>query len=119
MDSWLFLEHSADQAAHGHDPAEIGRNYPVTLGIVADAKVFSQLAHEAASRKADGSRFAAWQAQIEGWKREWNDFTRPNFDLGGSPPRPERVVKEVRRALPDDGIISLDSGVHHNWFMQF
>ena len=33
--------------------------------------------------------------------------------------RPERVVKEVRAALPDDGIISLDSGVHHNWFMQF
>jgi acetolactate synthase-1/2/3 large subunit len=29
------------------------------------------------------------------------------------------VVQEVRRALPDAGIISLDSGVHHNWFMQF
>ena len=102
------------------DPAEIGRNYPVTLGIMADAKVFlGQLGQEAASRKADGARFSVWQAQIEGWKREWDDFTRPNFNLSGAPLRPERVVTEVRRALPRNGIISLDSGVHHNWFMQF
>ncbi len=102
------------------DPAEIGRNYPVTLGIIADAKVFlGQLGQEAASRKANGARFAAWQAQIEGWKREWDEFTRPNFNLSGAPLRPERVVTEVRKALPRNGIISLDSGVHHNWFMQF
>jgi acetolactate synthase-1/2/3 large subunit len=102
------------------DPAEIGRNYPVTLGIMADAKVFlGQLGQEATHRKADGRRFAAWQAQIEGWKREWDDFTRPNFNLSGAPLRPERVVTEVRKALPRNGIISLDSGVHHNWFMQF
>ena len=102
------------------DPAEIGRNYPVTLGIMADAKVFlGQLGQEAAHRKADGRRFAAWQAQIEGWKREWDEFTRPNFHLSSAPLRPERVVTEVRKALPRNGIISLDSGVHHNWFMQF
>jgi len=102
------------------DPAEIGRNYPVALGIIADAKVFlAQLGQEAAHRKADGRRFAAWQGQIEGWKREWDAFTRPNFNLSGAPLRPERVVTEVRKALPRNGIISLDSGVHHNWFMQF
>ena len=102
------------------DPGEIGRNYPVTLGIIADAKVFlAQLHQEASSRGATGKRFARWQEDIAGWRKEWDTFTRPNFDLSGSPLRPERVVKEVRRALPDDAIISLDSGVHHNWFMQF
>jgi acetolactate synthase-1/2/3 large subunit len=102
------------------DPAEIGRNYPVTLGIIADAKIFlAQVAKEAASRGTSGKRFAAWQETIAGWQREWDAFVKPNFDLSGSPMRPERVVKEVRNALPDDGIISLDSGVHHNWFMQF
>ena len=102
------------------DPSEIGRNYPVALGIVADAKVFlSQLAVELATRNPQRSRHAPWLAAIAGWREEWDAFVRPNFDMGGSPLRPERVVKEVRRALPDDGIISLDSGVHHNWFMQF
>jgi len=102
------------------DPSEIGRNYPVTLGIVADAKVFlSQLLSEIESRQLNGGRFAAWIDSIAGWRKEWDDFTTPNFNLSGAPLRPERVVTEVRRALPDDGIISLDSGVHHNWFMQF
>jgi acetolactate synthase-1/2/3 large subunit len=102
------------------DPTEIGRNYPVTLGILADAQVFlTQLAQEAASRGLSGRRFAPWHELIGGWKREWDVFTRPHFDVSGAPLRPERVVKEVRRALADDAIISLDSGVHHNWFMQF
>ena len=101
------------------DPAEIGRNYPVTLGIIADAKVFlAQVAKEAAGRSASRG-FGPWLETIDGWRREWDAFVKPNFDLSGSPLRPERVVKEVRNALPDDGIISLDSGVHHNWFMQF
>jgi acetolactate synthase-1/2/3 large subunit len=103
------------------DPSEIGRHYPVTVGILADAKVFlAQLAQEATQRRiARSGRLAKWNEMIDGWRREWEAFTSPNFDIGGSPLRPERVVKEVRKALPDDGIISLDSGVHHNWFMQF
>jgi len=102
------------------DQNEIGRNYPVALGIIADAKVFlGQLHGEAVSRKLKSDRFGPWLEAIDGWRREWDEFTRPNFDASGSPLRPERVVKEVRAALPDDAIISLDSGVHHNWFMQF
>ncbi|MBK8018265.1 MAG: thiamine pyrophosphate-binding protein [Betaproteobacteria bacterium] len=103
------------------DPSEIGRNYPVALGIVADAKVFlGQLADEARRRNLDTrSRFAPWLEQIRGWQAEWDTFTKPGFDMSGSPLRPERVVKELRIALPDDAIISCDSGVHHNWFMQF
>jgi acetolactate synthase-1/2/3 large subunit len=102
------------------DQNEIGRNYPVALGIISDAKVFlGQLHAEAVSRKLKANRFGAWLEAIDGWRREWDEFTRPNFDASGSPLRPERVVKEVRAALPDDAIISLDSGVHHNWFMQF
>jgi acetolactate synthase-1/2/3 large subunit len=51
------------------DPTEIGRNYPVTLGILADAKVFlAQLAQEAASRGLSGRRFAPWHELIAGGK---------------------------------------------------
>jgi len=102
------------------DQAEIGRNYPVALGIVADAKVFlEQLRNEAVNRKLSGGRFGPWLEAIDGWRREWDEFTRPHFDDSGAPLRPERVVKDIRSALPEDAIISLDSGVHHNWFMQF
>jgi acetolactate synthase-1/2/3 large subunit len=100
------------------DHAELGRNYAPDLGILADAKVFlQQLLAE--GRKADADRRAAWHAEIALWKAEWEKYIRPNFEIHASPIRPERIVADCRAVLPDEAIISLDSGIHHNWFMQF
>ncbi|TBW38958.1 thiamine pyrophosphate-binding protein [Siculibacillus lacustris] len=103
------------------DPTEIGRNYPPTLGIIADAKTFAGqlIAALAERREIDRASFAAWRAEVAGWRAEWEAFVRPNFALDTSPIRPEFVVGALADVLPDDVILSLDSGVHHNWFMQF
>ncbi len=104
------------------DGDEIGRNYPAELGLVADAKVFLRQLIEAV--KEQGAQplhdcYAGWRGQIQEWQREWAKYVEPNFDISGSPLRPERLVRDVQAVLPDDAILSLDSGVHHNWFMQF
>jgi len=102
------------------DITEIGRNYAVELGIVADARTFlRQLLGEIEGRGIERPERGAWLGMIEQWRREWEAFVRPNFALDTTPLRPEPVIAAVRRVLPDDAIISLDSGVHHNWFMQF
>ena len=103
------------------DHAEIGRNYVPDLGILADARTFlRQLLAEAAGRRIDGeAQFRQWQSEIVGWRKEWQDYVRPNFEAHTSPIRPERIVADCRAVLTDDAIISLDSGIHHNWFMQF
>lgn len=100
------------------DGQELGRNYPPLIGIVADAKVFlrqliGELQKKSLSKKAD------WHAQLRAWKDEWQQYIGSRFEIGGSPLRPERLVRDVRAVLPDDGVLALDSGVHHNWFMQF
>jgi acetolactate synthase-1/2/3 large subunit len=103
------------------DPAELGRNYPPTLGITADAKVFAQQLLGGVAGRGDIGRdgFAAWRDQIAGWQAEWEAFVRPNFAAITTPIRPEYIVGALQRVLPDDVILALDSGVHHNWFMQF
>lgn len=103
------------------DHAELGRNYPPDLALLADAKAFlRQLHSELDKRNVDGSpRLGEWLAQIAGWRQEWDAFFRPGFDAHASPIRPGRIVTDCRKILPDDAILSLDSGVHHNWFMQF
>ena len=103
------------------DPQELGRNYPPTLGVIADAKVFVRqlLSLLPQRRDIDASRFAAWRHDVQGWQAEWEAFVRPHFGDSTSPLRPEFVVGALQEMLPDDVILSLDSGVHHNWFMQF
>ncbi|MBE0615457.1 MAG: thiamine pyrophosphate-binding protein [Burkholderiales bacterium] len=103
------------------DHAEIGRNYAPDLGVLADARIFLvQLLEELSRRNVDkAGRLKEWNADIAKWRAEWEAYIQPNFEIHASPLRPERVVADCRAVLPDDAIISLDSGIHHNWFMQF
>jgi acetolactate synthase-1/2/3 large subunit len=103
------------------DPQELGRNYPPDIGIVADCKTFcaQMLAATVGSAELNANRFAGWREQVAAWQREWEAFVRPNFSARTSPLRPEFVVGALQEVLPEDVILSLDSGVHHNWFMQF
>ena len=102
------------------DIDEIGRNYVPNLGITADAKSFLRQIVGATETVSDLTvERKPWLAEIDGWRQEWDEFIKPNFELETSPLRPEQVVSDIRSVLPDNAIISLDSGVHHNWFMQF
>ncbi|MDA1118137.1 MAG: thiamine pyrophosphate-binding protein [Proteobacteria bacterium] len=107
------------------DPQELGRNYPPTLGIIADAKVFAaQLLTALGLREQRGAaplrkQTSEWRAEVEAWCAEWEAYVRPNFGLRTTPLRPEYVVDVLQKVLPDDAILTCDSGVHHNWFMQF
>jgi acetolactate synthase-1/2/3 large subunit len=107
------------------DPQELGRNYPPTLGIIADAKVFAgQLLAALSLREGRGApplkrQYSEWGAEIAAWRAEWDAFVKPNFGKATTPLRPEFVVGALEKVLPDDAILTLDSGVHHNWFMQF
>ena len=102
------------------DPAEIGRNYPPDLGILADARTFlRQLLTELERRRNKTGNTKAWLADIATWRAEWDKFTKPNFDLHASPIRPERIVADCQAVLPDDAILACDVGVNHNWYMQF
>ena len=103
------------------DHAEIGRNYPPTLGVLADARTFlRQVLAEVERRDPPlGGRLGSWHADIAEWRRAWEEYIQPNFEIHTSPLRPERVVADCQAVFPDDAILSFDSGVHHNWYMQF
>lgn len=103
--------------------SEIGRNYDPHLGICADARTFlRQILAELDRRggaEAARARSQPWRERVAVWKLEWESHIAPNTALDTSPMRPERVVADVQKVMPEDGILVCDSGVHHNWFMQF
>jgi acetolactate synthase-1/2/3 large subunit len=95
------------------DAAEIGRNFPTELGAVADAKLALAALHSAATGKSAGERGELRrriaQARSEfaaNWNQEWNS---PQYPL-----RPERILNELKKALPEDGIIVTDVGWNKN-----
>jgi acetolactate synthase-1/2/3 large subunit len=99
------------------DDEEIGRNYPVELGIVGDARtVLRQLLDAAGPTPAARD---AWLAETAKWRAQWEAFIRPQRESEAEPIHPQRVVQALRAVLPDDGILLPDVGVHHNWLVQF
>jgi acetolactate synthase I/II/III large subunit len=102
------------------DAEEIGRNYPVHLGIVGDARtVLRQLLEVAKTAPPRAAARDAWLADIAGWRAQWEAFIRPQRESEVEPIHPQRVVQALRAVMPDDGIILPDVGVHHNWLVQF
>jgi acetolactate synthase-1/2/3 large subunit len=103
------------------DPDEIARNYPVALGLMADAGTFlRQLLAELDRRKAEvpASR-QGWLAAIDGWRKEWEALVEPGFHDDSSPINPQRAAREIDLALPEDAILVSDIGIHHNWLIQY
>jgi acetolactate synthase-1/2/3 large subunit len=105
------------------DPEEIGRNYPVALGLMADVRTFlRQLLAEldrrgAAAEPAAGRR--RWLSTIAEYRKEWEQLIAPGFKDESSPIHPQRAAHEIDRALPEDAILVSDIGIHHNWLIQY
>jgi len=99
------------------DFAEIGRNLPTELGVVADAKLaLAALAGAARGRPhRDRGRIReeirrGRGAFAEEWAHQW---TSDQFPL-----RPERILSELRKAVPEDGFVVTDVGWNKNGVAQ-
>ena len=105
------------------DPEEIGRNYPVTLGLMADVQTFvRQLLAELAARKIASEPAGArrkWLTDIDSYRKTWDTFVAPGMIDESTPINPQRAAVEIDKALPEDAILVSDIGVHHNWLLQF
>jgi acetolactate synthase-1/2/3 large subunit len=95
------------------DAAEIGRNFPTELGAVADAKLALAAIAEAARRLGRRSRPGLREAIARGrhdFARQWE--AQRNSDQ--YPLRPERILSDVRRTVPEDAFIVTDVGWNKN-----
>ncbi len=105
------------------DPEEIGRNYPVALGLMADVRTFLRQILGELDRRADLDKRAdarqKWLTAIDGYRKEWDKFVALGFSDDTIPINPQRAALEIDKGLPDDAILVSDIGVHHNWLLGF
>lgn len=97
------------------DPAEIGRNFPVELGAVADLKMALQVLNRAARRLFPAARRnAALEREIAENREEFQQSNRAAQVSTQVPMRPERILAVVREVLPRDAIFTTDVGWNKN-----
>lgn len=96
------------------DAAEIGRNYPTKLALLGDARTVLRQMLEVAGSGAGGKR-SQWLARVRALVEEWRNSVVEHVNSDAVPMRPERVCREITRALPENGVLVCDTGHSGIW----
>ena len=109
------LKHFAPFAKVAHidiDPAEIGKNVPTQIPIVADAKVaLTQLIEEA----ADSPSHEDWLETLNQNKKDFPLWYK--HDPNGM--SPQWLIEAVHKVTNGEAIVATDVGQHQMWAAQF
>ncbi|MFF7177062.1 thiamine pyrophosphate-requiring protein [Streptomyces sp. NPDC008121] len=94
------------------DPFMIGLRYPFEVNLVGDAKAtltrLLPLLHRKKSRK--------WREKTEKNIAHWAEVMERRAAVEADPVNPEYVVHALDPLLPDDAIVTADSGSSANWY---
>ena len=101
------------------DPAEIGRNFPVEIGAVADVTDAVQAIETAVHvRQPTRRRRRGLRETITATRRTLFAESRERGASAQFPLRPERILTDLRAALPPDAVLVTDVGWNKNGVAQ-
>lgn len=97
------------------EASEIGRNYPVEIGAVADLKqaltVLNRVAKKIAPQGRDNE---VLKQEIAANKAAFKNSNKEYIEDNCFPMQPQRILAEVREVLPRDAYITTDVGWNKN-----
>jgi len=94
------------------DPAMLSLRYPMEVNLCGYAAETLRLLLPKLKQKPHGE----WRATIENNMREWWDVLADRAHQPASPVNPQRVTWELSPRLPDNAIVTSDSGSCANWY---
>ena len=94
------------------DGTLIGMRYPTEVNLVADADAALRALLPRLERKTDRS----WREKIEGNVTGWWETMERQAMVDADPVNPMRIVWELSQRLPDNAIVTADSGSAANWY---
>ncbi len=94
------------------DPAMISLRYPMEVNLVGDSAETLRLLLPLLTEKSPSQ----WRSGIEKGVREWWHTLDERAQVAADPINPQRVLWELSRRLPDNCIITADSGSGTDWY---
>jgi len=97
------------------EPSEIGRNFPTELGVVADLKqALKAMVKAARELYPDGLKKPDLAAEIAAYRKEFKGSNREMETSDAFPMMPERILADIRAAMPRDAYLTTDVGWNKN-----
>jgi acetolactate synthase-1/2/3 large subunit len=95
------------------EPREIGKNYPVEIGLVADAKAALADLLEAARDVAppQGAGEGAYFQRVQGLKADWDRLCSVRRDSDARPMTQARATRELRAVLDRGAVVVTGAGI--------
>jgi len=90
----------------------LGIRYPMELNLIGDSRETLRALLPKLQRKPD----RRWRDEIERNVKQWWETLEAQAMTGADPLNPQRVFWELSRRLPDDCILSCDSGSAACWY---
>ena len=94
------------------DPIEIGRNYPVAVGITGDAAaVGQQLIKQITSISPEGNNLPEWKQTFTNLAQSRLSRLKEEENISENPIMPQQVFPEFNKIFPEDAMVTIDAGV--------
>jgi pyruvate dehydrogenase (quinone) len=90
----------------------IGMRYPTEVNLVGDAQATLAALIPKLARKDDRS----WRATVERNVAQWWEIMERQAMIEADPVNPMRIVWELSSRIPEDAIVTADSGSAANWY---
>ena len=94
------------------DPHMIGMRYPYEVNLVGDAATTLRALLPKLTEKADTN----WRRTIEANVARWWEAMDAEAEVAAHPINPMKLFSTLSRHLPDDVIVTADSGSSANWY---
>lgn len=91
--------------------AELGRYYPISVGLHGDVKATLAKMTNAADQGSNSD----WVATVQGFVADWKSGAAEHYNSDVMPMRPERLCKELTDHMPEDTILVSDTGHSGIW----
>jgi acetolactate synthase-1/2/3 large subunit len=95
------------------EAAEIGKNVPVEVPVVGDAKFVLKEMLKVAKTKV--KKHPEWTKKVKKYKKEF----QPKMDYDDVPLMPQRVIKEIMEVIKEDDIVVTEVGQCQMWAAHF
>jgi pyruvate dehydrogenase (quinone) len=94
------------------DSRRLGLRYPMELNLVGDSRLTLQALLPLLQPKQD----RGWRQHIEAGVARWWKVMDERAASNAKPINPQRVFRELSERLPDDAIVTCDSGTVAGWY---